>query len=183
MTREASAYMARETVVSLFFSIALSEFFGWLIFHGSSIVAPWGPHGLVADAVPQTFMMTLMCVLIPSLLTRVRLGKGQCANVRVLPGLETAAAPTRSGIALRAAIIAVVVMAIGVGATAAVMATAFPEGMAFPVMMAFKGVYGAIVGLVVTPLAITCVLHEGHILRYARATLNVRGNRAGPANP
>jgi hypothetical protein len=165
MTREASNYLIRETVVSILIGI----------------VPAWGPHGLVMDTLPQTFVMTAMCVLAPSLLTHKRHGQGLCKDLVVLPGHMVAGSPTRIGILFRALVFAIGAVVIGVAATATMLVLAFPGGIPFAILMFYRAVYGAVVGLCVTPIAITFVLHEGHVLAYAKAQLTQRGTAPGPA--
>ncbi len=181
MTREASNYLIRETVVSILIGIVMSDLITWLIFHKMAVVPTWGPHGLVLDTVPQTFVMTAMCVLAPSLLTHKRHGQGLCTDLVVLHGHAVARAPTRIGILFRALVFAVGAVVIGVAATAAMLVIAFPSGIPFAILMLYRAIYGAVVGLCVTPIAITFVLHEGHVLAYAKAQLMQRGTAPGPA--
>ena len=69
-------YLASETALSMAINAAISIGFAWLVFHGHDHVRTSGPGGLVRDAAPQTFMITLMSTLVPSLVTRKRMHSG-----------------------------------------------------------------------------------------------------------
>ena len=69
-------YLATETAVSIAINAAISVGFAWLVFHGHDHVPTGGPGSLVRDAAPQTFMITLMSTLVPSLITRKRMQAG-----------------------------------------------------------------------------------------------------------
>jgi hypothetical protein len=69
-------YLASETALSMAINAAISIGFAWLVFHGHDHVPSSGPGGLVRDAAPQTFMITLMSTLVPSLVTRKRMHSG-----------------------------------------------------------------------------------------------------------
>src|ERR1700691_6041774 len=60
----------------LYIRAAISVGFDWLVFHGHDHVPSSGPGGLVRDAAPQTFIITLMSTLVPSLVTRKRMRSG-----------------------------------------------------------------------------------------------------------
>src|SRR5579859_6544248 len=70
-------YIAVETAVSIAINVAISAVFMELVFWRSGTIALWGPHGLAIDFLPQTFMISAMSVLVPTLLTRRRVRNGQ----------------------------------------------------------------------------------------------------------
>src|SRR6202044_755112 len=110
-------YLASETAVSMAINTAISVGFAWLVFHGHDHVPSSGPGGLVLDAAPQTFMITLMSTLVPSLITRKRMHSGHLdAWLRVQPGGSPAPART---IILRAFLLALIAMVLGLGLNAA----------------------------------------------------------------
>jgi hypothetical protein len=151
-------YLACETVVSMAINAAISVGFAWLVFHGHDHVLSSGPGGLVRDAAPQTFMITLMSTLVPSLVTRKRMHSGHLdAWLRGQPGVSPA--PARK-IILRAFLLALSAMVLGLGLNAAILPLLFPTGLNYGKVFALKAVYGALVALVITPLAISWVLKE-----------------------
>jgi len=58
-------------------NVLISAGFMFLVFGRAASINLWGPHGLALDFVPQTFMITLMSIVVPTLLTRKRLVRGQ----------------------------------------------------------------------------------------------------------
>ena len=151
-------YLASETAVSMAINAAISVGFAWLVFHGHDHVPSSGPGGLVRDAAPQTFMITLMSTLVPSLITRKRMHSGHLdAWLRRQPGPSPA--PARK-IILRAFLLALAAMVLGLGLNAAILPLLFPIGLGYGKVFALKAVYGALVALVITPLAVSWVLEE-----------------------
>jgi hypothetical protein len=149
-------YLATETALSMAINAAIG--FAWLVFHGHDHVPTSGPGGLVRDAAPQTFMITLMSTLVPSLVTRKRVHSGHLdAWLRGQPGGSPAPA---SKIILRALMLALIAMAVGLGINAAVLPLLFPGGLGYDRVFVLKAGYGALVALVITPLAISWVLKE-----------------------
>ena len=151
-------YLASETALSMFINATISIGFAWLAFHGHDQVPSGGPGGLVRDSAPQTFMITLMSTLIPSLVTRKRMHSGHLdAWLCGQPGGSPA--PARK-IILRAFLLALVAMVLGLGLNAAILPLLFPIGLGYGKVFALKAVYGALVALVITPLAVSWVLEE-----------------------
>jgi hypothetical protein len=151
-------YLASETALSMAINAAISVAFAWLVFHGHDQVPSSGPGGLVRDAAPQTFMVALMSTLVPSLVTRKRMHSGHLdAWLSGKPGGSPA--PTGK-IFLRALMLAIVAMALGLSLNAAVLPLLFPGGLGYGRVLVLKAGYGALVALVITPLAISWVLKE-----------------------
>jgi hypothetical protein len=151
-------YLAVETAISIAINAAMSIGFVWLVFHGHDHVPTSGPGSLVRDAAPQTFMITLMSTLVPSLITRQRMRAGHLdAWHRSQPGAIHR--PT-SKIFLRALTLAIAAGVLGLILNAAILPLLFPGGLAYDRVFFFKAVYGALVAIVITPLAISWVLGE-----------------------
>src|SRR3954464_14008976 len=72
MSPAVRAYVVKEVMISIVINSVLSAFFVWLSFSGRQDVPIWGTSGLAVDFLPQTFMISLMSVLVPSALTRKR---------------------------------------------------------------------------------------------------------------
>ena len=151
-------YLAVETAISIAINAAISIGFVWLVFHGHDPVPTSGPGSLVRDAAPQTFMITLMSTLVPSLITRQRMRSGHLdAWHRSQPGANPS--PT-SKILLRALTLAIAAGVLGLVLSAAILPYLFPGGLPYDRVLVLKAVYGALVALVITPLAISWVLGE-----------------------
>ena len=151
-------YLAGETAISMVINAAISVGFAWLVFHGHDHVPSSGPGGLVRDAAPQTFMITLMSTLVPSLVTRKRMQAGQLdAWLRTQPGRSPG--PARQ-IIVRAFLLALIAMVLGLGLNAAILSLLFPTGLGYGKVFVLKAVYGALVALVITPLAVSWVLEQ-----------------------
>ena len=151
-------YLAVETAISMVINSLLSLAFAWLIFHGHDHVAISGPGGLVRDAGPQTFMIALMGTLVPSMITRQRIRAGHLDAW--LQRHSGASQGRGSTIFLRALIIAVAAMVLGLAINQNTLPLLFPVGLAYERVLLFKTVYGLLVALLVTPLAISWVLKE-----------------------
>ena len=151
-------YLTSETAISMAINAAISVGFAWLVFHGHDHIPTGGPGGLVRDAAPQTFMITLMSTLVPSLVTRKRMRAGHLdAWLRGQRGPSPV--PARK-IVLRAFLLALLAMVLGLGLNAAILPLLFPTGLSYGKVLALKAVYGALVALLITPLAVSWVLEE-----------------------
>jgi hypothetical protein len=151
-------YLVVETAISMGINALLSAGFAWLIFHGHDHVPIRGPGGLVRDAGPQTFMITLMGTLVPSLITRQRMRAGRLDAW--LQGHSGASQGRASNIFLRALVMAVVAMVLGLAINRTILPLLFPAGLAYEGVLLLKTVYGLLVALLVTPFAISWVLKD-----------------------
>lgn len=146
-------YMMIETIISVVINSAISAGFAWFVFGGAPLAKVWTPGGVAFDFVPQTFMISLMSVLVPTALTRKRVRAGT---------IERSPADSRlpSNIFLRALLIAVsatvVLGGMGVALLAVLGINTIPFGMLFPAKIA----YGAAVSLIVTPIALRAALAD-----------------------
>lgn len=142
--REAAIGAAITAVLSLGFVVAM--------FGTSGAVPVFGMPGLIADAVPQNFFGALMCMVVPSLITRKRVRAGLVAPADALPLLPRS-------IGLRA--LALAVLATVVGTTIAALSLAW---VASPIpiaqVMIAKSAYGAALGAVVGALAARAALGD-----------------------
>jgi hypothetical protein len=151
-------YLAVETAISMAINGLLSAGFAWLIFHGHDYVPINGPGGLVRDAGPQTFMIALMGTLVPSLITRQRMRAGHLdAWLQRHSGARQRRGST---IFLRALVMAIVGVALGLAINQTILPLLFPAALAYERVLLFKTVYGLLVALVVTPFAVSWVLKE-----------------------
>ncbi len=151
-----AAFQARQTAVSVAINAALSAGFCWLVFGALASVPVWGRHGLVADYLPQGFMIGLMGALVPGLLAR----KARAADLvrQVGAGLPSARpAPVRRVI-LRALATGVVGAALAIATAATVFAAGHVEALPFASVFAIKVASGMILALIATPPAVRAAL-------------------------
>jgi hypothetical protein len=147
-------YIVTETTVSIVINVLISALFMGLVFGRSALIELWGGHGLAVDFIPQTFMISAMSVLVPTIVTRQRMKRGLLAYG---PGL-----PPRylRSLTLRVIVIAVVLTLIlgaaGVLALDAVWTGPVRFWQAFPL----KLLYGGVVALIATPIGLYIALCE-----------------------
>jgi hypothetical protein len=147
MTPVQRRYVMIETLISVAINSAISICFAWVVFGGSSSVAP---RALILDAVPQSFMITLMSVTVPGMLTARRLKSGRMAAI------PSSSKPWPLGLrALFAAIIAVV---LGFAVHLVGLSLWSPAAVSFPAVLAIKVSYGAALAAIVTPLMLRSAL-------------------------
>jgi hypothetical protein len=148
------AYVVKETAISIVINSVLSAFFVWLMFGGRTQVPLWGVGNLAFDFVPQTFMISLMSVLVPSALTRKRRRAGAVGSCEPVLSWLPRNLPLR---ALLAAVGGVLLFAsLGTLLLAALAPDPLPMASVWPM----KIVYGALVAVIVTPLALCVTLGE-----------------------
>jgi hypothetical protein len=155
MINEHNRYVLSETAISVVINIVLSALFMFLVFGRSPTIELWGRPGLALDFVPQTFMISLMSVLVPSLITRRRMKSGRVAarasaRLRNLP----------KNVVFRAIVIGCgLTVLLGGGAVlllSAVWRGAAPFWVTFPLKLA----YGVLVATIATPLGLYATLSE-----------------------
>jgi hypothetical protein len=147
-------YVITETTVSICINVLISALFMGLVFGRNTWIELWGGHGLAVDFIPQTFMISAMSVLVPTLLTRRRLARG------VLVRSPGGRAPLPGNLALR-----VMVLAIGLtltlGAAGVLILDLFwTRPLHFWEVFPMKLVYGGIVALIATPIGLYIALSE-----------------------
>lgn len=147
MTPAHRRYLVVETLISVAINGAISFAFAWLMFHTSSAIPA---QALIIDSIPQSFMIALMSVIVPGLLTSRRLAAGQIAP---LPGKAI-----RHPLAVRAIAAAVVAVLCGLLLHLAVIATRPPSLIGFTTLLAIKVAYGASLAAIVTPLMLRYAL-------------------------
>lgn len=155
--RENSAirkYIRTETAISVIINSILSGLFTWAAFSRQSAASVWGSGGVAFDFFPQTFMITLMSVLVPTMVTRKRMRDG-----RITPS-----APPSSQLPGNVMVRALLVAAMGMVAFGSLaVATLYMlgiEAVRFQVLLPGKIAYGALVALLVTPPALRAALRD-----------------------
>ncbi len=153
--RTQTRYIVVETAISMFINMILSALFMALVFGKQDRIELWGPHGLALDCAPQTFMISLMSVLIPTAIARRRLRLRLIVGYRGVQGIGWL-----RNLWWRALLIAVV-MTVTLGATSVgVMAANWKGPVGFWTAFPFKLLYGALVALLATSLSLRIALAQ-----------------------
>jgi hypothetical protein len=150
-----SRYVLIETLISVAINILISALFMFLVFGSMRSIELWGVHGLALDFVPQTFMITLMSVLVPSWLTRRRMRSG-----RITMLVKRARGRPPRNIFVRAVVIGVVLTVLLGGCALLVTAELWRVPEPFWHVLPFKLAYGALVAAIATPLGLRATLSE-----------------------
>lgn len=146
------SYVARETAISVVINVAISLFFTWLVFGGE----PSAPRDAVlVDFVPQTFMIALMGSLVPAAITRGKMRKGAVGP------LAASSSRFPRNLLLRSLLVALLVTVVVGGLAAALTLASGVETFPFGPLMVGKALYGALVALLVTPVAVRMALRDG----------------------
>jgi len=147
-------YVVKETIISIVINSAISAFFVWLVFGGAKEVPLWGSGGLAVDFLPQTFMISLMSVLVPSALTRKR------RRARLIAVGPSTLTWLPRNLFLRAILLAalstMIFSAIGTAVLSVLADGPIRIGTVWPLKIA----YGALIGAIVTPIAVRVTLGE-----------------------
>lgn len=147
-------YLIVETAVSVVINAVISALFVVLSFGGRSEVELWGSDGLAPDMLVQTFAVALFSVLVPTALTRRRLRSGK------ISGADGRSASLPRNLFVRALLIAAAATVVLAGITIALLAAAWTGPMAYGDLFLFKVVYGGLVALLVTPVAVAAALRD-----------------------
>jgi hypothetical protein len=148
-----AGYIYREMVISMAINTAISIGFVFLVFHGHQEVPLMGWRGAIADTGPQSFMVTLMSWLVPSVLTRRRLVAG---HLWWHTGSHSRGAVRDS---LSAILLAILVSLVAVAVAYFVLPKLVPGGeISFDKFVFAKALYGALLAAAVTGTALTSSL-------------------------
>jgi hypothetical protein len=148
-------YIFIETSISIVINVVLSALFVELVFGGMPLIGLWGAHGLAVDFIPQTFMISAMSVAVPTLLTRRRRRAGSVNSssrglIRV---------PGRS-VWIRALLMGLTMTVLAGGLTMLALSAMWSAPAPFWQVFRWKLFYGAMVAMVVTPVALVVALSE-----------------------
>lgn len=152
-----TAYIRRETLISMVINSVLTLLFFLLLFGGMAHVPLWGMGHWAFDFIPQSLMIALMSTLVPGLLTRRAVASGRIiANgpSSRLPANAFARAVLVAS-AVTVAVVALVVVA-HLAATASGQGT--PITIPFAAALATKLAYAAVLAAAVTPLGLRAAL-------------------------
>ncbi len=153
MQASASKYLAVETTSSAVFNAILNYLPAVLLFRGRAVVPASGPTGLVVDSIGETFFVVFLSTLVPTLIARSRRRAG------TLPTLGPGDAP-RVNPYLRSALFTLAFLVVCVSVNALLLPRLFPQGIAHGTVIAFKTLYGTVVGALASNLAIRKALRE-----------------------
>jgi hypothetical protein len=149
-------YIFIETLISIVINAVISAGFALFVFGGRTEIPLWGASGIAFDFVPQTFMIALMSVIVPTALTRKRIRAGALSQE------SHQSAPLPRNLFARALLIAFLATIV-LGGMAIVLTICLWGGPAdFKMVLPIKILYGAMVALVVTPLALRAALADKH---------------------
>jgi hypothetical protein len=148
------AYVVKETAISIVINALLSALFVGLMFGGRSQVPHWGAGNLAFDFVPQTFMISLMSVLVPSAIARKRRRAG------AVMGCAPVLAFLPRNLPLRALLAALAGLALFASIGTLLLGALAPDPLPISVVWPMKILYGALVAAIVTPLALCVALGE-----------------------
>ena len=149
MTPAHRRYLVTEACVGAAINGVLSVAFVFLMFAGQAHVSI---AALTLDALPQSFMIALMASIVPTLITRRRLRAGA---VRALPSMRLTL--PRQAVP-RGLVLALVIAALAVAAHWLLLPLLTPASWPFAAMLAYKAVYGALLGAGVTLGAVRVAL-------------------------
>lgn len=144
-----AAYIRREAAISALINAVISAGFTFAMFRGENAEV-WGMGGFVADFLPQGFMVALMATLVPTVLARRAVGSGRVAGALAGAAQRHLVLP-----ALLAAVIGAVILT---ASMAALFAAIGLETIPFAVALAIKVACGAILGALVTTIALSRML-------------------------
>ena len=85
MTKFQRRYVATETLISMAINCAISVGMFVLLFGGRAEISLKGLDGALIDFIPQTFMIALMSLVVPTLLTRRRVARGRIGSIGGCP--------------------------------------------------------------------------------------------------
>jgi hypothetical protein len=154
MNVKSGQYLAIETASSGVVNGLLNFAAAYAIFHAHSRIPATGPGSLLRDSIGETFIVSTLSVLIPSLIARHRWRAG------TLP-LSGARRPSRiTNLYVRALVTGLVFTCVFVPCNALLLPLMFPDGVSFANIAVFKTLCGAVVGSMATFLAVRKVLTE-----------------------
>ena len=147
-------YLAVETTMSGLCNAILNFASAYGLFHRHSHIPATGPGSLLRDSIGETFFVTFLSVLIPSLIARQRRRAGTLPLRKAMPAARA------GNLYLRSFLAGLIVTAACVAANAVLLPRIFPDGVSLHNILLFKTVYGTIVGSIATFFALRRSLRE-----------------------
>lgn len=145
-------YLRQEAAIGAAITAVLSLAFTLVMFGRTAQVPVFDASGLIVDAIPQNFFGALMCVVVPTVLTRRRLRSGQIVRAPAAIRLPNALLP-------RALLIATVAAVMGSLLALAVLGPG-PSYWPLLFVLAGKTAYGALLGAVTGGVAVRVALAD-----------------------
>ena len=147
-------YLAIETASSGLVNGLLNFAAAYAIFHAHNRIPATGPGSLLRDSIGETFIVSTLSVLIPSLIARNRRRAG------TLPVSGDRPLSPESNLYVRAIVTGLIFTCVLVPCNALLLPLIFPSGVSFANVLLFKMLYGAVVGSMATFLAVRKLLTE-----------------------
>jgi hypothetical protein len=147
MRREYIRYIALETAIGMAINATLSVGLAYAMFEAHVPMPVESLALLLRDVGTQCFIVALMSVLVPTLLTRRR------CKVGALQSLDRRAS-WLDNLLLRSVLIAACATVIGVALSCAILPRLAPARFTINAYLALKAAVGAIVAFTVTPIAV-----------------------------
>jgi hypothetical protein len=145
------AYIRKETYISVAINAVMSLLIFLAVFDVRRPVQTWGMGQWVFDFLPQSFMITLMTVLVPGALARQKLRSGTLA-----PAPHQSILPRN--LVLRAVTMAVASAIIGTAIVASLVWLMGTEAITPTYAAILKVAYGTALALIVAPLSLRVAL-------------------------
>lgn len=147
-------YVRKETLIGAVINALFSVLFVFLIFSGQSQIGITGEGGLLIDSIPQGLAIGLMGAFFPSFLTRKRIKSGQVdvdTNAQSASKLPTHPFMRALLFALAGGVISLLLF---------VSLSALISSVSFTQALALKTVWGALLGGVVSYIALQFALRD-----------------------
>jgi len=148
------AFIRQQSLVAVVANGVISALFVWLFFGGLARVDLWGERGLAFDLVPTVFMITLMTTIGLTFFTRSRVRSGALAQVETTPVRLPRFPP------LRGLLLALGFTLVIVPVAVALLALVWGAPWSLPAVYAFKILFGAALGFIVTPVILRLALAD-----------------------
>ena len=156
MHGKALRYLAVESIGSGVVNGVLNCAAGWLIFHGRGRVPVHGPVGLIRDSIGETFLVAALSYMAAALISRHRRRSG------TLPQTSTMHTRTAGNVYVWSFVVGVIFTCVLVPLNALLLPEVFPAGVSISSVVLFKTLFGAVLGALVTWIAISRALSEVH---------------------
>ncbi len=153
-------FLLKETIISTFVGGLINLVITFFIFRSQEAIMLWGKGGVFFDLIPTIFFMTSGMVLgmTPSYRGRIMKGKAPAAPwprkkhalLRLLPG----------PFGVRALVLGVVALILLLPVSTVLLMSLKDFPISFNEMLVFKTFYGAMIGLVFTPVIALCAMAD-----------------------
>ena len=153
MQAEAQKYLTVETVSSFIVNALLNYGPAYLIFRHHPVVAMQGKGGMFQDAIGETFIVTFLSYLVPSLIARSRRRSGK------LPAIYSPN-KTLGNVYLRSFLVGLAFTLVLTALNAVLLPRIFGASVTLRTEILFKTFYGAAIGCCASFLAVRRALME-----------------------